>query len=128
MSFLKKLGQIGATVGKLILGQALGAVDRSVQIPVSGDTLVGIFQEIIKAELVQFVDTNGAPVTLTGVQKRAIAAAAVEQIILRSPIAANRKVTDSVKFRADVTALVGSCADIFNDFHEDAVHTVDVGA
>lgn len=127
-SFLKKLGQIGATVGKLILGQALGAVDKSVQVPVSGDTLVGVFQEIIKAELVQFVDANGAPVTLTGAQKSAIAAAAVEQIILRSPIAANRKLTDPVKFRADVLGLVGKCADIFNDFHQDDVHTADVGA
>lgn len=117
---LSKLKSLFLTVGKVLLGQALGAVDPKVQIPVSGDTLVGIAQEVIKAELA------GARLTLTGDQKRAIAAAAVEQILLRSPIAAHRTLTDPKAFEVSVNALVGNVADILQNFHADAVATADV--
>lgn len=117
---LSKLKALFVTVGKVLLGQALGAVDPKVQIPVAGDTLVGIAQEVIKAELA------GTKLALTGAQKRAIAAAAVEQILLRSPIGAHRKLTDPAAFEASVNALVGNLADILQNFHADAVETADV--
>lgn len=122
MTFLKKLGHAALETGKVLLGSFLGTVRKDVPIAqeMSGDLLLAIFQQVAQGEI------SGVRLQLTGAQKRQLVAAVVEQIILRSPIARGKKLLNPTKFRTDVDALVGTCADILNDFEEDGVETRDV--
>lgn len=120
-TFLSKLGKGALIAGKVLVGSFLGSVRKDVPISpeMSADTLLAIFQKVVESEI------SGQRLGLTGAQKRQAAAIIIEQILLRSPIARGKKLRDPEKFRADVEVLTGACADIWNDFEDDAVETRD---
>ena len=117
MTFLKKLGLEALKVGQFIVGSYMGAVHKDVAVP-AGDTLLAIVEQVVRAEI------SGTSLGLTGDQKRQLAAAVVEQIILKSALAYKKELADPAKFQADVEKLVGVVADILNDFSDSAVETV----
>lgn len=116
MSFLKKLGLEALKIGQFVIGSYMGAVNKDVAVS-PGDILLAIVEQVVRAEI------SGTRLQLTGDQKRQLAAAVVEQIILKSALAYKKELADPDKFRADVERLVGAVADLLNDFKDSAVET-----
>lgn len=122
MSFLKKLGNIIATVTAVFTGFA-PLLEKSV--PSTGQVIQIISKDISAvADAVVQAEALGQMAGMDGATKAKYLAPVVAQIILSGTIVAGKKIADQALFLQGCGNLGGAVADILNSLHGDSTSTV----
>jgi len=121
MSFLKKLGQVAATLGSIALGIGPLAVPLFGS---KGDTATGIINTaandltLIGQVIVQ-IET--ALQGKSGAEKRDAAVRLIGPIIRTSQMVSGKKIADPALMESGIGKITDGMVDVLNAIHEDAV-------
>lgn len=122
MGFLKKLGQIIASVSGLFTGFA-PLLQK--ELPGSAGVIQIVNKDIAAvADAVANAEALGQMQGMSGADKAKYLAPLVAQIVLSGSIVAGKKIQDQAKFLQGCGNLGGAIADIMNSLHEDSVKEV----
>lgn len=118
LTFLSKLGSI-AIKGVSV---ALGLLPQLASIPGAGPAAGAVFSELAQiAGVIVHVEAMGQVLGIKGPDKLKAAIPLVAQVVLASPLFANKKVADLALFNTGVEKLAGGFADVLNSIHPDGV-------
>jgi hypothetical protein len=122
LSFLKKLGNIIATVAGIFAGFA-PILEKTV--PATGQVLQVVNKDLAAvADAVTTAEALGQMSGMDGAAKAKYVAPIVAQIILSGSIVAGKKIANQALFLQGCGNLGGAVADILNSLHEDSTSAV----
>jgi hypothetical protein len=125
MSFLKKLGQVAGTVGKVAMVAAGYGQLVETLVPGQKDKIHVISQDLAQISVIaQQVEVMGQALGLPGAQKLTAATPLVAQVILQSSILAHHKIDNPVLFQQGCQKIADGMADVLNSL-EDKVEVVE---